>query len=748
MKHFYIIILSITFFSIHLSSIFSQQIIYVDQGVSTPGNGSSWSNAFDDLQDALAAAQSGDEVWVAEGTYYPTDISSDRDASFQLLNGVALYGGFTGDENFLSQRDWIAHETILSGDINQSDSLDGNSYTVVNGSGTDSTAIIDGFTITGGNADVISAPTIIPNQLGGGIYNNNGSPSITNCTISGNSAYNWGGGIFNYNSSPIITNSTISGNSTVVGGGIHNRENSYPTIINSTISSNQASARGGGIYNSNSSPTFSNSTISGNSTGVGGGIYNTNSNPTFLHSTISSNQAGFWGGGIYNTNSSPTFTNSIISENEADNWGGGIYNSVNSSPSITNSTISGNSATLGAGIWSGASTSPSITNSTISGNSASSQGGGIYNLSTSPTFTNSIIWNNSAGGNTSSTSASVFNSSSNPTFSFSLIANSGGSGSWESDIGQDLGNNIDADPLFLEDIDLDSIPTSSGDFQLQECSPAIDAGDNNALTAADSLDLDGNPRYHNPTGAHPAIVDMGSYEFQGSLGNANVIYVDSSNTTPGNGLSWDCAFTDLQQALNVAQVGDSIWVAAGTYFPTNNASDRNATFQLNNGVAMYGGFTGNETILSERDWENNQTTLSGDINQSGNLSGNSYTVVTGSGTDSTAIIDGFTITGGNADVTSGPFSNPNRSGGGIYNNNGSPTITNCTISGNLVNIRGGGISNLNNSSPTLTSSTISGNEAGFFGGGISNLNNSSPTITNSTISGNEAGFFGGGISNL
>ncbi|TVR77808.1 MAG: hypothetical protein EA409_11370, partial [Saprospirales bacterium] len=619
--------------------------LYVDSSNTSPGNGLSWDCAFTDLQQALDVAQPGDSIWVAAGTYYPTSNSLDREATFQLRDGVAIYGGFAGNESSLMERDWETNVTILSGDINQSNSLDGNSYTVVTGSGTHSTAIIDGFTITGGNADATSGSFLDPNRSGGGIYNNGGSPSIINCTISGNRA-------------------------NIDGGGIYNMENSNPTIFNSTISSNQAIA--------------------------------------------------FWGGGIYNqNNSSPTITNSTISGNLAGSNGGGIYNNANSSPIITNSTISGNEANFG---------------------------GGIYNFfNSSPAITNSIIWNNSVNGNTSTTSASVANASnSNPEFSFSLIGNSGGSGSgWESAIGTDGLNNIDADPLFIEDIDLDSIPTTSGNLRLQACSPAIDWGENSALSAADSLDLAGEPRVRNATGGPSAIVDMGAYEFQGTLGNANTLYVDSSNTSPGNGLSWDCAFTDLQQALDVAQPGDSIWVAAGTYYPTSNSLDREATFQLRNGVAIYGGFAGNENSLDQRDWENNLTILSGDINQSNNLNGNSYTVVNGSGVASTAIMDGFTIEKGNA---FGPGNNTDAeaSGGGIYINNGSPSLFNLKITDNQAAHFGGGVFVFENSLPVLENSKIANNQAGS-GGGIGFRNGSDAVLSNIEITNNTAISDGGGV---
>ena len=120
-------------------------IVRVKPGGSTStGCGSSWSNACE-LQTALASASAGDEIWVAAGTYYP---GTNREDTFQLISGVALYGGFAGTETAREQRDWGTNLTVLSGDIGVPDDSSDNSYSVVTGSGVDTSAILDGFTIT------------------------------------------------------------------------------------------------------------------------------------------------------------------------------------------------------------------------------------------------------------------------------------------------------------------------------------------------------------------------------------------------------------------------------------------------------------------------------------------------------------------------------------------------------------------------------------------------------------------------
>lgn len=190
-------------------------IIYVDKDASGSNDGSSWADAYTTLQDALDGASSGDEIWVAEGTYKPTAQhggSGERYRSFQMKNGVAIYGGFDGTETQRDQRNWQANPTILSGDIGAEGDGSDNCYHVFyhpSATALDETAILDGFTITAGNATGTGS-----HSNGSGMYNDSCSPTLNNCSFLSNAAGNAGGGMYNMgNSAPSVTSCSFAGNS-------------------------------------------------------------------------------------------------------------------------------------------------------------------------------------------------------------------------------------------------------------------------------------------------------------------------------------------------------------------------------------------------------------------------------------------------------------------------------------------------------------------------------------------------------
>jgi predicted outer membrane repeat protein len=255
----------------------SSGVIYVNAASTGTNDGSSWANAFTSLQSALAAAVSGDEIWVAAGTYKPTDTTT-RSVSFALKDGVGIYGGFAGTETLRSQRDPAANVTILSGDIGTVGNNSDNSYHVVTaGSTVTSSAVLDGFTITGGNANGLSTSN---QDRGGGMWVNSGSPAVSHCVFTGNSATEKGGGIRVTTGSPAIDGCMFTSNSGGAGGGgIGAGSGSAFTVKNSIFRGNSTVSTGGAGLETASGVTAINCVFQGNSGNgvlyiVGGAVIN------------------------------------------------------------------------------------------------------------------------------------------------------------------------------------------------------------------------------------------------------------------------------------------------------------------------------------------------------------------------------------------------------------------------------------------------------------------------------------------
>jgi uncharacterized repeat protein (TIGR01451 family) len=449
-----------------------------------------------------------------------------------------------------------------------------NAYHVVIGSDTDNTAVLDGFTVTGGQADGRSPhdqgggmvnyygnPTLtnvtfsgndadysgyLGSGHGGGMYNYHGNPTLTKVTFSGNHADEGGGGMYNYYGNPTLSNVTFSGNHADEGGGggMHNFY-SDPRLNNVTFSGNHADGEdgsGGGMYNYDSDPRLSNVTFSGNHAKYSGGMYNYGGDPTLSSVTFSGNHADSCSGGMRNSIGNPTLTNVTFSGNSAGHSGGGMYN-YSGDPTLTNVTFSGNRAGWnGGGMLNEWYSDPTLTNVTFSGNTAGDDGGGMYNWSTDLTLTNVTFSGNRAGWN----GGGMCNDRSNPTLSNCILwGNTAFSDSQIAQIaisatinyslvegGYSGTGNLDADPQFVDaDGPDDIVGTLDDNLRLLPTSPAVDAGDNTAVPTdtldldSDSIfteplpfDLDGNPRFigirFRPGigNGTPPIVDLGAYE--------------------------------------------------------------------------------------------------------------------------------------------------------------------------------------------------------------------------------------------
>jgi hypothetical protein len=346
--------------------------VYVDASATGANNGISWSQAMPTVQDALALSDrcpNVNEIWVADGTYYPDDggveLPGDRRAAFELRDGLFIYGGFAGGETGLTDRDPAANPAILSGDINQNDSqqplvtdidtvtgTDDNSYHVVYAEGITSSTLLDGFSITAGSANGTLADPL-DDGTGGGVFLTSAEPRFRNLVIQGNQASVQGGGMSNQDSSPPaetpeLTSVAFIGNGgkAALGGGLYNL--GPIEITNARFVGNQSQTAGGGLANgSGGDATLTNVVFTGNQSVNGGGIVNGDASATLTNVTIAGNYAIDNGGGIFNQNDSdPAFINSIVWGNAAGIDGDQVFNdNADSQPTYSFSLVQG--ASLG-----------------------------------------------------------------------------------------------------------------------------------------------------------------------------------------------------------------------------------------------------------------------------------------------------------------------------------------------------------------------------------------------------------------
>ncbi|MHC4063592.1 MAG: hypothetical protein ACYSUI_03695 [Planctomycetota bacterium] len=274
-----------------------EAILYVDASAVRTSDGLTWGSAFSDLQDALALAAASpgvvEEIWVAADTYTPAPPGGDRAVSFQLPDGVGVYGGFAGWEMQRHQRDPATNVTVLSGDLDGDDGPDfannaENSYHVVAATGPDVIALLDGFVITGGHAN---APPL--HHYGAGLRNFDADLTLVSCAFVANAAGMSAGGMFN-NHVARLTNCTFAGNVAGYSGGAMVNALGDLVLANCLFTGNFAALHGGGMYNSSTALTLNNCTFSDNEAhwGEGGATFTTSSSCVFSNSIFWGNRDG------------------------------------------------------------------------------------------------------------------------------------------------------------------------------------------------------------------------------------------------------------------------------------------------------------------------------------------------------------------------------------------------------------------------------------------------------------------------
>ncbi len=381
-------------------SIYSKTIYVATDGNGT--DGSSWVNAYINIQTAIDASSSGDEIWVKEGVYYADPQAPglaedvDRSLSIILKSGVKLYGGFTADEAGIEDRPmadlngngvidvWeYSSPSVISGEIqNDDDNTNNTQHLVIISDGVDAGTLLNGFTIEEGYSDATSTVS------GVGTYTFSsgviiGGGAVSGCIVQeceSNSSFDgYGGGICAVNadvSGCFVDGCTITGKG-VYGGGVYLNASEMKGIVvnNCGLVSPEASGlvSGGGIFSTTSviDSCFiyrCSANPESNFKGFGGGMYSKDSH--IIDCWVADNKTEGtegYGGGIYGV--STTYINSVVFNNEASNSGGGIYSVASY---FTNCVVAKNKTTASTAI-----------------------GGGVYGDSDTK-FYNTVLWGNQA----------------------------------------------------------------------------------------------------------------------------------------------------------------------------------------------------------------------------------------------------------------------------------------------------------------------------------------------------------------
>lgn len=372
----------------------NNKVWFVDASASGENTGLSWTNAFNDLQSALAVAEANDEIWLAEGRYTPSQ-TGDRTQYFMVPSAVKLYGGFSGSESFSEQRDRVNHKALLSGDLDNNDIYGSMPFSNPNDNSLNilrhgNNAVIEGVIIEGGFANQTDD---LPNPQGAGIFSGSNNLTLRYAELRNLYSVNQAGAWqMNGGTSTLENVSFLRTTATGSGGGAFYISTGQLNLENVSFDTCVANGGGGGaIYNNGgtlnlSNVTFTNLQANG---GGGAGIYSTNGQITLNQGSFSNSQAtGAGGSGIY-ANNTPIALTQVQLENNTHSLG--VIN-VNGSGTFTGDqlTFSSNTASApGGGIY--ASSPLVLRNSEFTNTQSNSVGGCVYTSNASTTIENTTF---------------------------------------------------------------------------------------------------------------------------------------------------------------------------------------------------------------------------------------------------------------------------------------------------------------------------------------------------------------------
>ena len=613
---------------VHVSQV-RADVIFVDTQATGSADGSTWEHAFTSIQAAIDAASSSDELWIAQGHYTE---------AITLKSDIALYGGFDATEALLADRAYTTQLTII-------DSAGLETSTVTMDSVTNTR--LDGLLITGGTG---SAPSWDNNiDVGGGILieSSDATNIVENCTITANQTQSGGAGIYYYNASATLRNSRVVGNSGGYGGGLVCKS-SPPLIEGCIIGGNYGRTNGGAFHLDTASPTIVNCTVDSNTSGFyGGGIYLKNSSSPIVQNTLFTRNTKQ---SIYEntTNAEPQLSNCWFYNNANGHFYDKDSNSVKFSSADINAlpeaTDNGNGdpkfVTPHTSTWEEASGFPAE----YDANSNTT----VLNAHTNIFVPNALV-------------GKIITTNTSQSFQSIIVSNTVTTITVLGDI----------ETILDEDFEF-GMGFKINDYHIHPTSPLIDAGINTAIPGTDfdgeirplidydigvdewgygDFDDDGTIDYYDLDDDNDGLSDEDEVNIHGTdLQNADsdddgatdgeevntyntdpldddsdddgwkdgyeihashtdpndpndhpsTIFVKPSPTGLGDGSSWANAMGSIQEAIVQAGLHAEIWTQQGTYIESLN---------MKSDLAIYGGFNGTETLLEQRDWENQVTKI-------------------------------------------------------------------------------------------------------------------------------------------
>jgi hypothetical protein len=793
-------------------------IVYVNKNVQGgTGEGNSWANAVSELADALVYAQTNKtqwsqssklQIWVAAGTYKPLYSPADnnfghpagRENTFLMVKYVDVYGGFSGSETNLSQRNWNTNKTVLDGDLHGNDlpnlereqyqfhdSRQDNAYHVVlyirneesntflsNQRG----SILDGFTIKNGNANDFDVNLTVnatdsDGFMGGGINSRLSFPVINNVILTTNSGYSAGaisvtyarnGGVTNYYKI-YLTNSLLDKNHGHYGGSALYTPGSVGLVTNCTFVNHTGGEGyiGSVIYGANTTIV---NCIALNNPGIrflqSAGDFDPSDFSKTYNSLIHGN-TNLTNGNLDATNvtASDLFTDPAtgdyqVKAGSATIDAGNISKFLESGLSSTSKDLAANPRIMGGNIDMGPFemevACPTIAAPVVTASQGFCETQPLSNLAATPATNYTLLWYETASGG-SPLDAQI--NIQNGAIYYAASATYGCESALRTPVTVTITgfpNTPVVNSIITFEVNADAVPltvTSEPNHTLHWYdryeNPISEPTPNTSVVGSTKYYVSQRSEFGCESSLQPITINVQPKQI---IPNDNGVVFVNKNILGGNksGNTWANAAPDLAEVLEFAKASTNIreiWVAAGTYQPKYSFEgsfedeEKYNTFPIAN-LKLYGGFSGSESNLNQRNWKNNATILNGNIGDPADDNDNVYSVVASYEAISETVLDGFIV-----ERASGQS-------GMIAVESDARHIINHVIFRNNFSLVGGGLYVVEVINVIISNTLFTGN-MGIYGGAVASLSespSSSTLVINSVFTDNIAMESGGAIISL